>query len=49
VSGKATLNSKAAFDIWLSGNFTMRVLPHADSSETIICGFRGQLTRGKIV
>src|SRR6185369_14221741 len=41
-------SGKAAFDIRLSGNFTMRALPHASSSETIICGFGGQLTRGKI-
>jgi hypothetical protein len=27
----------------------MRALPHASSSETIICGFGGQLTRGKIL
>ena len=39
---------QAAFNIWLSDNFRMRRSPRAGSSETITCGFRGQLTRGKI-
>jgi hypothetical protein len=49
VSGNAAFNSRAAFEVRLSDSFTMRALPHAGSSETIICGFGGQLTRGKIL
>jgi hypothetical protein len=49
VSGKPAFNIKAAFDIWLSGDFRMRrSLAHVHR-KTITCGLRGQLTRGKIV
>jgi hypothetical protein len=43
------VSDEAVFNIWLSGNLGMRRSPRAGSPEIITCGFRAQLTRGKIV